>query len=152
MFRGEEIGGGGDQWASARIYNRAREHFRYYIQRVMASPVKYVVFTCWDGKESDTGEKGSTMHIMPDLPGKAAKEIMGEFSVVVYSTVEWGQRQPGKLAPAFWQLLPEGRVWGAAVKAPVEMIPFLPPKCAQSLPVLEGVLREAWTKSQAPKK
>ena len=144
FFRGEEF--------EPRLYSKSHEHFRFYIQRVMASPVEYVVFTCWDGREADDpGTKGGPSHIYPDLPGKMAKSIMGEFGIVVYSTADWAGRQPGKLAKGEWQLLPEGKVWGAAVKAPVEVVQRLPVKVPQSLPVLEQTLAGAWAASQASK-
>lgn len=152
LFRGEQLGTESDTWSSARIYNRAREHFRYYIQRINASPVENVVFTCWDGREADKpGVKGSPMHIFPNLPGAAAKEIMGEFGVVVYSIIEWNMRQPKGLAPAKWQLIPEGEVWGAAIKAPIEVIRQLPVYCEQSFTVLQKTLEDAWKTSQEKK-
>lgn len=145
LFKGEALGNEGDTWSSARIYNRAREHFRYYIQRINASPVANVVFTCWDGREADKpGQKGGTSHIYPNLPGAAAKEIMGEFGVTVYSVIDWHLRQPKGLAPAKWQLIPEGEVWGAAIKAPIEVIAKLPVYCAQDYNVLEQTLETAW--------
>ena len=140
FFRGEEF--------EARLYARSHEHFRHYIQAVMNSPVEYVVFTCWDGKEADeAGAKSGPSHIYPNLPGKMAKEIMGEFGVVVYSIVDWAARQPNKPAPAYWQLLPEGKVWGAAVKAPYEVVMKLPVKIPQGLPVLEATLAKAYTEA-----
>src|SRR3990167_4822771 len=41
-FKGEEF--------EPKLYSRSHEHFRYYIQRIMNSPVPYVGFTCWDGR------------------------------------------------------------------------------------------------------
>ena len=140
-FKGEEF--------EPKLYARSHEHFKYFVQRVNASPVKYVAFTCWDGKEPDEpGTKGGPSHVYPDLPGKMAKRIMGEFSVVVYSQVEWHMRQPGKKAPAYWQLIPEGKVWGAAVKAPYAVTQHLPVRVEQSLPALEAALEKAWHLSQ----
>ena len=145
LFKGEELGGGGDQWASARIYNRAREHTRYFVQRVNASPVENAVWLCWDGKEADDpGKKGSAFHIFPNLPGAAAKEFMGEFGIVVHSRIQWGMRQPKSPAPAKWQLIPEGDVWGAAIKAPIQVIEKLPVYCDQSYVVLKKLLEDAW--------
>jgi AAA domain-containing protein len=149
LFRGEEIGAGGDTWASARIYNRAREHVRHYMQRVMASPVEYVVFTAWSGAEADEpGVKGTASHVYPDLFGKLAKEVMGDFGMVVYSTMDWSTRQPGKPAKAEWQLLPEGKVWGAAIKAPLEIMLRLPVRIPQGLPNLQSAISKAM---EAPK-
>ena len=108
-----------------------------------------MVYTCWDGREADEpGQKTGPTHIYPNLPGKMAKDIMGEFGVVVYSVADWTTRQPGKLAKASWQLIPEGKVWGAAVKAPIEVAAKLPVRIDQSLPLLEHTLEAAWTASR----
>ena len=147
LFRGENLGNPEDPYSSARIYNRAREYARFFVQRVNASPVPNVVWTCWDGREADDPSKGfkSQTHIFPGLPGQAAKEFMGEFGLVVHTRILWGQRQPKGLAPAKWQLLPEGDVWGACVKAPADVIAKLPAYCEQSYPVLKKLLEAAWT-------
>ena len=134
-----------------RLYARAHEHFTYYLQRVMASPVENVVFTCWDGKEVDNPDlkSGGPSHIFPDLPGKMAKRIMGEFSVVIYSIADFAARQPNKPVPCRWQLLPEGKVWGAAVKAPTQVVMNLPIYIPQSYEALKGALEAAYAKAQA---
>lgn len=148
LFKGEILGGDGDQWASARIYNRARERARWFVQKVNASPVPNIVWTCWDGREADEpGKKGTSSHIFPNLPGAAAKEFMGEFGLVVHSRILWGQRQPHRLAPAKWQLIPEGEVWGASVKAPADVIARLPVYCEQSYTELQAILEKAWQPS-----
>ena len=153
LARGESPGEGGDVWAGPRIYDRARNHFRFCLNRIMASPVPYIVFTCWDGKEAEKpGVKGSAMFTYPDFPGKSAKEIMGEFSVTVYATLDWGNRQPGKPPKTDWQLLPEGDIRGANIKAPPEMMMHLPAHIPQSLPLLEETLEKAWTLSTTPPK
>lgn len=156
LFRGEELGGEAksgdkDKYSAARIYNRARERARYFVQRVNASPVENILWTCWDGREADDPNLGfkSQSHIFPGLPGQAAKEFMGEFGLVVHSRILWGQRQPKGRAPAKWQLLPEGDVWGAAVKAPIAVIEKLPPYCDQDYTVLKQLLEDAW-KSVSP--
>lgn len=146
LFKGEPLGNDTDPYASARIYNRARERARYFVQRVNASPIPNVVWTCWDGREADDPTKGfkSQTHVFPGLPGQAAKEFMGEFGLVVHSRILWGQRQPKGRAPAKWQLLPEGDVWGASVKAPIEVVEKLPPYCDQDYHVLKKLLEDAW--------
>ena len=150
LFKGEELGGGGDQWASARIYNRAREHARYFVQRVNMSPVENVVWTCWDGKEADEpGKKGSQSHVFPNLPGAAAKEFMGEFALVVHARINWGLRQPNERAPAKWQLKPEGEVWGCSVKVHIEVWDKLPIYCNQSYTELKDILEKAWAAGSA---
>mgnify|MGYP001571215047 CR=1 FL=1 len=146
FFKGEEF--------EPRLYGRAHEHFKYYVNRINSSPVPYASFTCWDGREMDeAGQKAGPSHIYPDLPGKMAKRIMGEFSVVIYSIADYAMRQPNKPVPAYWQLLPEGKVWGAAVKAPYEVVMKLPTKIPQSLVVLEDTLAKAYAQcapSSAP--
>jgi hypothetical protein len=82
---------------------------------------------------------------------------MGEFGVVVHSRILWGQRDPAflKTAPdrrvAKWQLKPEGEVWGASIKAPIEVTDKLPNYCDQSYVVLKGLLEEAWASTASAK-
>lgn len=151
LFRGEKIGDPNDPYVSASMYNRARKRAMEYVKRVNASPVPNVVWLCWDGREADDPTKGfkGQSHIFPNLPGAAAKEFMGEFGLVVHSRIQWALRQPKQRAPAKWQLLPEGDVWGASVKAPIEVIEKLPAYCDQDYNVLKKLLEDAW-KSAAP--
>ena len=149
LFGGKEIGEGGDQWTPSRLYNRTRQAARYFTQRVNMSPIENIVWTCWDGKESDEpGKKGAQSHIFPNLPGQAAKEFMGEFGLVVHSRIKWGERQPQGRAPAKWQLKPEGEVWGASVKVPIEVWDKLPIYIDQSYTALQETLEKAWQLSQ----
>jgi hypothetical protein len=124
----------------AKLYSRAHESFLHYLNRVMHSKVPYVVFTCWDGKEADNPEAGSKSptHIYPDLPGKMAKRIMGEFSVVLYASVS--PPIPGQPQKATWQLQPGGKVWGAGVKLPPDIAAKLPKEVAQDWSALEPML------------
>lgn len=149
LFKGDPLGNPEDPYASARIYNRARERARHFVQQVNAAPVPNIVWTCWDGREADDPTKGfkSQSHVFPGLPGQAAKEFMGEFGLVVHSRIQWGLRQPKSLAPAKWQLIPEGDVWGASVKAPSEVLIKLPVYCDQSYVVLKQLLEDAWKSS-----
>ena len=146
LFRGEKLGSETDPYVGANMYNRARKRFMQYVKRVNASPVKHVVWLCWDGREADDPSKGfkGQSHIFPNLPGAAAKEFMGEFGLVVHSRIQWGLRPPKGRAPAKWQLLPEGDVWGASVKAPIEVIEKLPALCDQDYAILKKLLEDAW--------
>lgn len=168
LFRGEELGGETksgekDQYSSARMYNRAREHARHIVQQANAAPCPNIVWLCWDGREADDPTKGfkSQTHVFPGLPGQAAKEFMGEFGLVVHSRINWGKRAvvapkdapEGVLATnvqrfeAKWQLLPEGDVWGACVKAPLAVIERLPSYCNQNYTTLKTILEDAWKSS-----
>ena len=123
-----------------KAYGRAHEAFLHYITRVMQSTTPYVVFTVWDGREADNPEAGSksTTHIYPDLPGKMAKRIMGEFSVVLYAEVS--APIAGVAQKATWQLQPGGKIWGAGVKVPVDLATKLPKTVEQNWQVLEPIL------------
>ena len=141
FFKGEEF--------DTKLYARSHEHFIYYVQRIAASLTDNVAFLCWDGQEPDTpGQRGGPSHTYPDFPGKMAKRIMGEFGVVVYAEVNWAMRMPGKAAPATWQLIPEGKVWGAGIKVPLDVVLGLPIRIEQSFPKLVETLDTAWKKAK----
>lgn len=139
VFRGEQF--------EAYIYSRAHDIFHHTFNRILSSDVDYIVCTSWDGREPDA-PKSQSSHIFPQLPGQAAKLIIGEFPTTVYSTSNFKSRlfKDGKLAPAVgkWQIQPKGEVWGAHIKAPKEVVLRLPDECEQSLPVLEEIIRKAW--------
>ena len=130
----------GDEF-EPRLYGRAHEEAMHFLTTINLSSVPYAVFTCWAGKEADNPELGSKggSHVFPDLPGKMAKRIMGEFGVVLYAEV--GQAPgPGKEPPATWQLQPEGKVWGAGVKCPPAIARTLPKRVPQDWTKLEALL------------
>lgn len=139
LFSGEDF--------EPRLYARAHEQFRFHLDRVMSTTVPYAVFTCWDGKEPDNPDlkSASPTHVYPNLPGKMAKDIMGEFSVVLYAQVKHPSAEGQGKPEGTWQLLPHGKVWGAAIKAPKEVIERLPVKITQSFEQLEQVLQKAQT-------
>lgn len=121
----------------AKLYGNAGTRFFQYIDLVMRSTIENIVFTCWDGHEKDDpDEKGTnpSRHIFPELPGQAAKKIMGEFSIVLYAN-----RDPtGKYV---WQTQPLGKVWGAGAKVPIEVAKALPATLEQDWRVLEKALK-----------
>lgn len=123
----------------AKKYGPAGILFFAFVEKVCESGVKNAVFTCWDGLEKDDpDEKGAnpSRHIFPELPGKAAKNVMGEFTVVLYATREGS----GPAAKYVWQTQPFGRVWAAGAKMPLEIVKRLPLTLAQDWKVLEKVL------------
>jgi hypothetical protein len=105
----------------AKLYGEAWKGFLGYLQMIMrAATVKKKVFTVWDGREKDdpdAKDRDTQRHIFPELPGKGAKEIMGEFAVVVYACT----RGVGEGAEYLWQTRPFGKVWGCGVKAPIRV-------------------------------
>ena len=87
------------------------------------STVENVIFTCWEGTEQDA-PGAATSHIFPDLPGKLAKRLPGEFGVVLSSEV--GLPDPKGNISGIWQVKKAGKVWGVGVKAPKEIAIAIP--------------------------
>jgi len=109
----------------ARLYGSAHRRFFKYLDMVCRSAVPHVVFTCWDGREKDDPDEGGSSpsrHIFPELPGQAAKAVMGEFALVLYAT----RQGSGPAAKYLWQTQPMGKVWGAGAKLPLEIAKRLP--------------------------
>jgi len=120
-FTGEEF--------DPRNYSTSHAWFWEYVDLVWNAPVPWAVLTCWDGLELDNpddarskadGGKGAaaSKHVYPDLPGQAAKKIMGETSIVLYADCDGA----GDSARYFWRTRASGRVWGASIKLPVSII------------------------------
>lgn len=119
----------------AKLYTKSTTRFFAYLDRVLRSSMEYVVFTCYDGLERDNAEDKSsnaTQHVFPELPGKSAKLVLGEFAVALHAT------KRGK--DYVWQTRAEGRVWGASLKIDREIadkIPiFVPQDWAKFEPML----------------
>ena len=118
----------------------ARQAFMEYVTMVYESSVPHVTFTCWEGAEPDEpGVRSSTTHIFPDFPGKLAKAIVGEFALVLYSTLS--KPDPLGRVKAKWQLKPGGKVWGAGVKAELKIAERLPREVPQDWSRLSVLLR-----------
>jgi len=120
-------------------YGTAGTLFFGYVEKVLLSTVEYVVLTCWDGLEKDdpdAKDKDTSKHIFPELPGKAAKLVMGEFAVVLYASREGS----GPSAQYKWQTQPLGKVWGCGAKMPLEIAKRLPVTVPQDWSALEKLL------------
>jgi len=78
------------------------------------------------------------MHIWPDLPGKAAKRLLGEFTAVLYAKVV--TTKPGQPPTGVWQLQPDNEVWGVGIKCPVEVASKLPNQIPQDYNELMKIL------------
>lgn len=124
---------------TGKAYGAAHREFIHYLNKVSVSKVPNVVMTIWDGAERDdaAATKGPS-HIFPDLPGKMAKRIMGEFAVVLYSEVSLPDPQGNRKGT--WQLRPGGKVWGAGVKVPPDIAKKLPEKVEQNWAKLHPLL------------
>jgi hypothetical protein len=133
---------------TGKAYGNAHREFVHYLNKVSVSKVPNVVMTIWDGDEKDDpNNRKSASHVFPDLPGKMAKRIMGEFSVVLFSEVSLPDPQ-GKRRGT-WQLRPGGKVWGAGVKVPPDIAKRLPEKIEQDWsklhPLLLGEVKQVAT-------
>jgi len=114
-----------------KVYGAANRRLLNYLSLVCHSRMPVVIFTCWDGQEPDRkkqlGEKASDVptHLYPELPGKAAKLIVGEFSMVLHSSFR--RAKPGdQTTTAMWQTRPAGEVAGAAIKGPQAIVSRIP--------------------------
>jgi hypothetical protein len=114
------------------------------------SMIPYVFFTVWDGKDPDKPElkSQSPMHVYPDLPGKLARRIMGEFSFVI-STQSAPAIVAGQPARFWFQLKADNTIHGAMIKIAPEIAAFLPMKMDQDWILLEKTIMDAAAKVKA---
>lgn len=122
----------------AREYAKYHEAFRNFIQPIVASPIPYVVATCYDGMENADDPK-QKMTIYPALPGMMAKEVMGVFPVVFHSS----RVRVGNDEQFFWQLRATEKVQGAGMHVPPAIRDCFPDEIEPSWPALKKLLDEA---------
>lgn len=126
----------------AKMYSTAHTRFFALLDRLLRSPMGNVVATVWNGREKDDVDDKSanaSHHVFPELPGRASKQIMGEFAVVL-GAEKTGQKY-------VWLTKPNGRVWGAGVKTSPELVEKVPLFVPQDWQALDTLL--AGTKSAA---
>lgn len=147
-FTGGEIEG--------KHYGVAGIEFMEYINTVCHSNVPVVIFTIWDADEKDRplkpGEQQSTykfvdVHKFPDLPGKLAKRILGEFSVTCGAVLK--SPKPGVPLEAYWQLSPGGDIHGVGVKIDAAIAKQLPQFIPANYDLLANLLMGAELEAQA---
>lgn len=120
----------GDEF-EPRLYGPAYKHVTDFMHRVMSTTLPVVAFTVWAELEADRrakpGEKQSDIpsYIYPALPGRLAKEVMGEFSVVVHQS--WRKERPTDASKRpMWQTRPGGDVKGCGLKGPMNIVSRIP--------------------------
>ncbi len=125
----------------ARLYTRAHRMSDSFLDLCLdASSLEFVTFTTWNAKELDkAGAAGGPSHEWPDLPGKAAKEMVGKFSVVCYSR---SVVRDGKRAWE-WLLKPDTEIWGNSVKMDARLVSRLPATCPQNFSELYRIIGAA---------
>lgn len=128
---------------------QARTAFKEYLKMVKQSSVPVVVFTSWDAYEPEKpGDVFGPRSIYPDMVGKMARDIMGEFSLILSS--QWKPNPiTGKTPKFWWQLKPSEEVKGAAIKIDPEIWENLPEKVDQDWQALERLLLRGKPKTSA---
>jgi hypothetical protein len=127
----------------AKLYEDARKSFLTFLhiifRAVAAGKLKRVVATCWDGREKDDPDdksKTATTHLFPDLPGKLAKGVVGEFGVVLGTRVQG----TGNGAKYTWLTRPYGKVGGVGIKAPISVMTAIPLEIPQDWQALSKLI------------
>jgi hypothetical protein len=123
----------------AKLYGNAHARFFDYVDLVFRSKIQHAVFTVWDGAEKDDAEDKSLTapkHIFPDLPGQAAKKIMGESSMVLHAT----KNNKGDFV---WLTQPTNKVWGAGLKLPAAVAAKIPQEVPQDYTKFFNLVVEA---------
>ena len=125
---------------SGKAYGRAHSSFKHYLDIIGFSSVQHAVFTIWDGEEKDNpdNKRGGSSHVFPDLPGKMARRIMGEFPIVLAAKVSLPDPQ-GRVNGT-WQTRPGGKIWGAGIKVPPEVAKRIPAEVPQNWPALYNLI------------
>lgn len=132
-----------------KLYSRAHARMLDYLKLVKTSAVPYVVFTVWDGTEvlaeylGGKADSKAPRGIYPELPGKMAKRVMGEFPIVLYAELD----QPPMAVMvgrtevnAWWRLLPTRDTRAAGVKLPPSVAMSLPARVPQDWSKLEPMI------------
>ncbi len=126
----------------ARLYTRAHRMSDAFLDLCLDSSLEFVTFTTWNAKELDkAGASGGPSHEYPDLPGKAAKEMIGKFSVVCFSRA----LQQGGTKVWEWLLKPNNEIWGNSVKLDARLAGKLPASCPQNFKTLYEIIGAAQT-------
>ena len=102
------------------------------IERGNPAGIRNLICTAWLAPDKDnpnvTKMASATQHEYPALAGKAGRDIVGEFSVVVKADRE---------GPRFvWRTKPDELVWGVGIKAPPEIAARIPAVIDQKWDVL----------------
>lgn len=118
----------------------AYAEFMLWLSLVLQSPIPYVVATVWEEPEPDdpSDRQNRSSHTFPALPGKLAKQICGEFSVVLSAAVTLPDIK-GQVKGE-WQIRPQGKIWGVGVKVAPEIAKRLPAKMPQDFESLRKLL------------
>ena len=119
-------------------YGQAHKDFGLMLAKLSAAKVPHLVCTFWDSEERDDPKdrrRTAPTHLFPDLPGKMAKNVVGEFGAMLYC--ETTLPDPRGRSRGAWLTRREGRVWGASVKVPPAIGQTIPVRIPQHFEVLQ---------------
>lgn len=122
-----------------RCYGKSHNLMWEYVNMVASSKVPTRVFMSWadmDKDDKNDTSKNAAQHMMPDLPGKAARRVLGEVGVTLYAKID----AKGQYV---WQTKPAGDVAGAGIKGQIGVVDKVPLYIPQDFQVLAGYFKEA---------
>ena len=138
METGGALARGDMNFQGMKVYPAVKHRLLGDIRRWIQSPVPYIIFTVWIGRDKeDPGlDSKSPTHIFPALAGQTGQEIVGEFTLCLYA-----ERQGyGQAARYLWQTQADPKVWGAGCKLREDLAKKLPATVPQDWAVLEKYL------------
>jgi hypothetical protein len=103
---------------------------------VASCKVPWRIFTSWSELEKDDPtdtSKNAPSHVLPDLPGKAARRVLGEVAITFHSTISPKNEY-------VWQTKPGGKIYGAGIKGNAALVAKVPMFIEQDFRVLEKYL------------
>lgn len=141
-FKGKEF--------DAKLYSAGYRMFDQFLDRLSETQVPVTVFTCWadhdNERKAKPGEKSSDVPrvIRPDLPGKLAAQVEGEFGMSFHQTIgRLPGVQPTTPTIGLWQTKPSQDIRGCAIKGPKEIVDKIEPKVEANWGKLELALQKA---------
>ncbi len=122
-----------------RCYGKSHNLMWEYVNMVASSKVPVRVFMSWadmDKDDKNDTSKNAAQHMMPDLPGKAARRVLGEVGVTFMAKVS----AKGEYV---WQTKPGGDVAGAGIKGQVGVVDKIPMFIPQDFTGFAKLIQEA---------
>lgn len=119
-----------------RCYVKSHRLIWEYVNMVAAARVPWRIFTSWAEQEKDDPDdtsRNASKHLMPDLPGKAARRVLGEVGIVLHACLSAKNEY-------VWQTKPGGKVYGAGIKGNTEVVAKVPTFVPQDFAALEKLL------------
>ncbi len=121
-----------------RCYGKSHRLIWERVNLVASSKVPWRIFTSWSEMEKDDPDdtsKSAPKHVLPDLPGKAARRVLGEVSITLHSAISPKNEY-------VWQTKPGGKVYGAGIKGNADLVAKVPMFIPQDFSVLEKYLTQ----------